>query len=205
MSGYQSLDEILADLQARLGGPVGDVPDQPEPTTGPTLLAWERSIPKSYRWACHEAPELRARVRSLDPGSTVRNIVDADNVVILGPAGAGKTSLGVAALQLLGRRESRFVHAYRLGTARIQHSAGSGESALVDMAMTMPLVLLDDVGNERQTATNAVPDVIFERHAAGLATWYTTAFEPEDIARKYGDGVARRMFERALIVRLGAR
>ncbi len=205
---FQSLDEILADLHARLGGeePASNVtPIRPEPVAAERVSLCERSIPKSYRWARPDSPELAARVRTADPAAMARTIAAETNVIILGAAGAGKTSLAVASLRALAAPYARFLHAYRLGTVRIQNAAGEGEAALVDLAMSAPLILLDDVGNERQTANNAVPDVIFERHAAELPTWYTTAFEPADIAKRYGDGVARRMFERALVVRLGAK
>jgi hypothetical protein len=45
--------------------------------------------------------------------------------------------------------------------------------------------------------------VIFEREAQGLATWFTTWTAPGEgdaIAKLLGDGIARRVWERALII-----
>ena len=41
-------------------------------------------------------------------------------------------------------------------------------------ALKLPLVLLDDMGNERDTTANALPDVIFARHADDRPLWVTT-------------------------------
>jgi DNA replication protein DnaC len=94
----------------------------------------------------------------------------------------------------------RFVHATRLGVARIQHPAGHGEADEVREAVTAPLVLLDDLGAERDTANNAVGDVITERHAEGRSTWVTTGLSQGEIVKRYGGGIARRLFEGAAVI-----
>jgi DNA replication protein DnaC len=164
----------------------------------------DRTIPATYRWANFAAPELAARVRgSVAAGAAA---VAHPRVVLVGPSGCGKTSLAVAMMRkrvaVIGERAA-FVHAFRLGVARIQHAAGDGEPAIVETAMRVPLLLLDDVGTERQTATNAVADVILERHAEGRATWVTTWLSPREAAEKYGGGVARRIFEDCKVIKLG--
>ena len=50
---------------------------------------------------------------------------------------------------------------------------------------------------------NAVPDVLFERHAEGRPTWLTTAMTREAMAERYGDGLARRVYEGAKIIDCG--
>ncbi len=199
----KTLEELLAGIQENWVTRSAP-PSRPLRIVQDKLNRLEQSIPASYRWATVDSPLLAQRVKAEGVHALARSFeASPQDLVIIGSAGMGKTSLAVAALQLMPPGRTRFVHAYRLGIARIQHSAGDGEHPLVEMAMTMPHILLDDVGNERNTSTNALPDVVFERHAADLLTWYTTAFEPADIAKKYGEGIARRMFERARIVRLG--
>jgi len=170
------------------------------------LSALEKTIPGSYRWARFSAPELRDRV----PAPAVAFAQDAwrqDRVCLMGASRAGKTSLAVA---MLRRRVSQacrpaaFVHAYRLGVARILHPAGHGEPELVELAMRTPLVLVDDLGGERDHAMSAVPDVVVERHAENRPTWVTTGLTREQLVKRYGQGIVARVFERATVIRVGA-
>ena len=171
------------------------------------------SIPRRFDWAELEAPSLVERVKLRRPNGDrcvqQREFVDAgqrvlaaQRVVFVGPSGSGKSSLACACLR---RRipHGLWLSALRLGTARIQHSAGDGEAALVARAMAVPLLLLDEVGGETKTATNAVRDVLFARHDADLPTWITTGFSSQQLAETYGDGAVRRITEGAYVVKLG--
>jgi hypothetical protein len=170
------------------------------------LAACVESVPPAYAWARLGAPELAARVRAKVPtdGGLVQ-VSRAPRVVFLGPAGSGKTSLAVALLREMVARErwGLFAHAYKLAAARGRQKLGTGESPIVARALDTELLLVDDVGNERRTELSALPDVIFERHAEERRTWVTTAFDEAGIAGLYGDGIARRIFERALVIRTG--
>jgi DNA replication protein DnaC len=166
--------------------------------------AAESTIPRAFAWARLGSDELAKRVdaRRRPLAEMVQRILAAERVVLAGGAGAGKTSLAVACL-----RErlpaGRFVSAVRLGTARIQHAAGGGEAPLVEQAIAAPLLLIDDVGQEQHTATNAVKDVIWLRHEAERPTWVTTGLRSTELVTRYGDGVRRRMLEGAYVERLG--
>jgi ATP-dependent exoDNAse (exonuclease V) beta subunit len=87
--------------------------------------------------------------------------------------------------------------------ARIQHPAGHGEPDVVDDAMKFPLALIDDLGSERDTAANAVPDVIFARHAEDLPLWVTTGLTRAQLRGRYGAGIVGRLFERATVIPVG--
>ena len=161
------------------------------------------SIPARYSWARLSAPDLAKRVGwqgSLKTAS--ERILGAARVVFSGPSGSGKTSLAVACLRERGPF-GLFVSALRLGTARIQAHAGQGEADLVERAIAAPLLLLDEVGGETKTATNAVRDVVFARHDEDRPTWITTGFKGQELAAMYGDGFLRRVTEGALVVKLG--
>jgi DNA replication protein DnaC len=169
------------------------------------LSALEKTIPASYRWSRFSAPELRPRV----PAPALAFAQDAwrhDRVCLMGASRAGKTSLAVAMLRRWASHASRpaaFVHAYRLGVARILHPAGHGEPELVDSAMRAPLVLIDDLGGERDHAHSAIPDVLVERHAENRPTWVTTGLTREQLVKRYGQGIVARVFERATMIGVG--
>jgi DNA replication protein DnaC len=146
-------------------------------------------------------------VKLRDPNATslaetIRRVLASSRVVFAGPSGAGKTSLAIACLRERAPH-GLFVSALRIGTARIQSHAGQGEAALVEQAIAAPLLLLDEVGGEQKTATNAVRDVIFARYDADLPTWITTGFKGGELAAMYGDGALRRLTEHAYVVQLG--
>lgn len=176
---------------------------------------WMRLVGKRYAWATPAAPELVKRCHpqrtaggSATPGEAIDAILAHEgNVVLRGLPGAGKTSLLVAALRVRFNRadwRTRLVmaDATDLGVCRIQHPAGQGEAPLVEAAMVANLLLLDDLGNERQTQNNAVPDVIMSRHRDDLPIWFTTGETREQVAAKYGGGVMRRVFDGALVIEM---
>jgi len=184
-----------------------EAPPAPRTRGKLALALLERTIPQAYRWASFDAPELSERVHAASV-AIARSSSAEPRVCLMGVSRAGKTTLGVAMLRAwVARTERRatFVHAYRLGVARIQHPAGQGEPDIVETAMRAPLVLIDDLGGERDHAMNAVPDVLFERDAEGRATWVTTGLTREMLVKRYGLGVVARIFERATVIHVGAR
>lgn len=174
-----------------------------------------RSVPEQYRWSSFDHPEFATRCprAPLHADKIERAISDpeAKRVVFLGPSKAAKTTLAVAMLRRAAAETVRgggrlgFVHAHRLARARAEHSLGDGEAPLVLWALNLDLALVDDLGNDRVTELSAVTDVIMDRHADSLATWFTTGLTPAEVRTRYGDGLARRIFERAIVIDLGAK
>jgi DNA replication protein DnaC len=170
------------------------------------LMALARSIPPVYRWASFIAPELVDRVATPDVIAHARRICLSPRVCLMGPSRVGKTSLAVAMLRRWVSehgRNAEFIAVHRLGFARIQHAAGRGEPEIVERAMKAPLALLDDVGSERDTGTNPLPDIIFERHAVQRPTWVTTGLTREQLVARYGTGTVSRLFDQTKVLRLG--
>ena len=178
------------------------------------LRVFESSLPAVYRWARLGHPLLAERVKLATIPSEPPS---AQRVVFMGPAGAGKTSLAVALLRAMLERELahatlssdddaeriarryRFAHTHRIGVAYLGGLEGAAE---LRAAIRAPLLLLDDVGAESTVPSDAVPEVIAERHAEERATWITTGLSPKEIAERYGGGVARRVMENAAVLRM---
>jgi DNA replication protein DnaC len=158
-------------------------------------------VPKRFDWSRFDAPELATRVR-LDTAvqAAKRAVADRKSVILCGKTKTGKTSLLVAMLRLAaaqpGRgRIGRFVPARDLGAARAQHGLGRGEAPLVEMAQRVPLLALDELGLDQAWELSAIPDVIAARHDALLTTWVTTGLTVDEIEKRYGSGVSRRLFD----------
>lgn len=173
------------------------------------LRSFEQSLPLFYRWARLDSPLLATRVKLAIPGE----LPTARSVVFIGSPGIGKTSLAVAMLRALLERDLdrtapesdddanriarryRFAHAHRLGVARLSGLEGAAE---LQAAIRAPVLVLDNLGAEAAIPSNAIPELIIERHAEQRETWFTTESEPRAIAERYGGGIARRVFEGAL-------
>jgi DNA replication protein DnaC len=171
------------------------------------LRSREKPCDFGYRWARFEAPELADRVSGKHVSALDRAIWRHPKLGFMGAARAGKTSLAVACLRRRAAESGKvagFFHAYRLGTARIQHLAGHGEPEIVENAMKYPVALIDDLGSERDTAVSALPDVIFERHAEDRPLWVTPGLTRPQLVARYGAGIVGRLLERAMLIQVGA-
>jgi hypothetical protein len=149
--------------------------------------------------------------------ATCLKLLGVRTLVVLGSKhGSGKTSLAAAmfrtrllamvtagdseeALHMAGR--ARFFAAYALARARATHPIGHGEAPDVQLAMTAPLVLLDDLGSEAPSYQSAIADVLYERFNQDRPTWATTWMMPSELATHYGAGIARRLHEGATVIR----
>lgn len=160
------------------------------------------TIPESLRWSSFLAQELRQRVANPDLIARAHAGRDAPRVVLVGPAGTGKSSLATAMfrarVEALPDLSAVFAPAWRIGVARAR-SEGS-EPELVGRCERCDLLVIDDLGSERPIPSNPIPDLIFERHAEDRATWVTTWMSPRQVSERYGDGIARRIFERAFVI-----
>lgn len=160
-------------------------------------------IPAQFAWSSFESPLLPDRVR-VGAGTIglALQAVGSRRVVLLGESGVGKTSLAVAMLRRWSECQAKpgaFALATDLASARSRENFGR-ESDLVIAATTSRLLVLDDLGTERDNPRSAVEEVILKRHAEGRSLWVTTWMDPDKMAARYGDGIARRVFEGARII-----
>jgi DNA replication protein DnaC len=168
-------------------------------------LLLEQSIPETYQWATLKAPELAERVMGgAQTVARARDVTLHPRVLLIGAAGAGKTSLAVAMVRQWSsarRMGALFVSVPAFAGARLRAPLGR-EAEDVTAAVHAPLVLMDDLGGEREITTSPVTDVLRWRHERGQPTWVTTWLDPDGLSARYGAGIARRVVERAVVLRV---
>lgn len=192
---------------------------RPDPTE-PRVDEWFRDtdIPDGYEGAALDADWLVKLVGHANI-ARARASIGAKRAIFVGPPGAGKTTLAVAMFRacveaarpkpppgrfvLMGRPAAhRYMSAHKLAKARAMHPLGDGESPVIAEALACPLLLIDELGGEDQRHASAVAEVIYERHAENKATWITTGVGSNEIATRYGGGIARRILEGATVFKL---
>lgn len=179
------------------------------------------SIPRHFRWAIEATPEaLRARVQA-SPEMIRRGLENppSASLLFMGNTGSGKTSLAVAMLdawvrlQPSKRTGALFVEAGWLSRARARHKLGE-EAPLVAQALSCPLLVLDDLGSEREDRDGCITDVIYGRTNADLPTWVTCGLAQGEstieafaavLAKRYDGGFVRRILEHGKRVTLGVK
>lgn len=119
-------------------------------------------------------------------------------VVIVGPpTGKGKSSLAGAMLGAWARKTRRpglWLPAWDLCGGELRFQTEWLESALV---------VIDDLGNERDMKSSLVPEILERRKSDQRPLWLTTSLTEAACALRYGANNARRVFERALVIDCG--
>lgn len=169
--------------------------------------SWAKACPPRYRWASFDAPEMTARCRDEDARDRARKAT-ACTVTLIGGAGSGKTSLAAALARAAfvdgtagsSSRTVVWMPAADLPAARRAQKLGEGEAGPVKRALEATVLVLDDLGAEDASPfARVVAEVIHHRHDHEKRTIVTLGFKPEQVAERYGDGVARRLFEECAI------
>ena len=127
-------------------------------------------------------------------------------LVLWGPRGVGKTHLAVAVLLEICRRGGDA--AFRTGKelmdelrASNEPRSGTSEAALQRAWMRLALLVIDDVGEERQTpyTAEAYWAILDGRYRAGLPLLITTHLNPDGLSAHIGEAAASRLSEHALM------
>ncbi len=163
------------------------------------------SIPKRFQWATFKTLELRARVKPESAYEQAETLAKLP-AVLTGNAGFGKTCLGCALLRRFARtlgKTGHFADAIDLAYARRLHPLGKGEAPEVLAAMNAGVLFLDELGAE-QGIDQTIEQIVRARHSHDRPTIFATPHSPTALVSRYGDGVARRIFEGASVIVLGA-
>jgi DNA replication protein DnaC len=172
-------------------------------------------IPPRFEWATFDAHELSRRAPSRAI-TMARRLLDALLVVLVGPSGAGKTSIACAMLRaiidagvesdvaLRLAEGALFVDSFELVRARLELALGKGEAELVREAFDARVLVLDDVASE-PARSSVVQEILHERHNRQQRTILTTWADEVALVARYGDGTVRRILEGAQVIQLGTK
>lgn len=163
-----------------------------------------RALPALYSDALGSRELLDRVGRKAAVADTVQALA-FPGIVWTGSSGAGKTSLACAAAREWARfqRGGRilFSRASELATASRYHALGEGRPKMVDQAIKADLLILDELGEPMRAAQwDDVGEVVFARYEQNRPTWVTTWLAPDQVKSLYGDGFARRLFERSAVI-----
>ena len=150
-----------------------------------------RNVPRRYRDASFDnfktATPLQAKALA------VMRSRSGDGVLMVGPAGCGKTHLAAAAISC-GPAGGMFVGATELLDDMRRGFEGGGRG-LFERALTAPLLALDDLGQE--SATDWVRDRLYtlanSRWNDLLPVIVTSNFGPDELGGRIGTGTASRI------------
>ena len=172
-----------------------------------------REIPERFRWATLDHPLLGERITGAEgKACRLRAVEPRSRVVLLGEAGSGKTTLACAWLRACIEADPAARHRYIAAHDLAAPGYVEGVSRL-ELALSAEALVLDDLGAELAGAgagtgvaaqrIEAVVRLVRVRADRDLGMVVTTTHDAQGIAGIYGDGVARRLFEGATVVRCG--
>lgn len=162
------------------------------------------TIPPAFKDVTFEALTRLGWVKDETAVARVLAVLDLDaNIVLRGASGMGKTTIAVASLLELAERERRgmFVASTALALARVNRS-GFGEPRVIADAVAAPVLVVDDLASDPPHAQSAVGEVIARRYDASKRTIFTTWARDDELRKRYGEGVTRRVLERAKVIEM---
>lgn len=168
------------------------------------------SVPEIFRWARSSHPEWRKRVHE----NVHRQLLGLGPALpralaFVGPAGSGKSSAACAMLNVLHERAAwnapadqveRARRAYFVSVPELLEAAndrrGEIDQEPVRLARSATVLVLDDLRPGRPN--DAIDTLLFSRFNRDQPTIVTTWMSKAECSRHYGEGFARRAYERVI-------
>ncbi|HEX4476036.1 MAG TPA: hypothetical protein VH142_13215 [Polyangiaceae bacterium] len=157
-------------------------------------ITWTHDVDEAAIEAAIGAPALVRAAREQHEGDR--------NIVLLGRSGVGKTAtLALAGWRFyLAQPKNHFralvwFYARDLAAVAAQYPLGRGEPPELDRASTAPLLVLDDLGQEREGDHGAILDVLDRRYRAERTTWISSGLTVDQLRARYSEAAYRRMCE----------
>lgn len=125
-------------------------------------------------------------------------------LVFAGPTKSGKSTLACAmAAERIARGSIRV--GYEDAHTFIASHAGKTDviADRVDRMCRVGLAVIDEVGREDRTWVDFVAAIVGGRAKERKATWILTPFTRPDLVSRYDEATARRIYDDAVIIRLG--
>lgn len=110
--------------------------------------------------------------------------------LLIGPTGCGKTS---GAGWIMGDFGGRLIRATDLATAYKRYPLGEGLPTEVEVACSRQVIVLDDVGAERDVTT--IQEVLDHRYSRGYPTVVTSGLTHEELIAHLGMAYYRRIID----------
>ncbi len=164
------------------------------------LQKLDRTVPSEFAQADFAFPWLTERVSDTAAQLAAHKAArspDTVRVVLMGGSGAGKTTLAVAMLRTLAALRGlggQFMTAFDVKTRGIDPEW-----------IEAGVLLIDDLGREDEFHKPRVSELIYRRRHSLRPTIVTTGFGHDTLTRRYGDQDARRLFEGAVVIDVGAK
>lgn len=170
-------------------------------------LQMRRDVPIEWAARATEA-EFLAKIASPAIVGAANECADGKrNVLFLGKTGVGKTTGVVLLARKFYERQPRswdHSHGYvfrrvhwtlarDLSNAVLAHPLGKGPCEAVSWAQGAAVLVLDDLGLERDHGP--LLDVLEARYERSLPTWTTSGLTVSQIADRYGEAFYRRLVE----------
>lgn len=149
----------------------------------------------------HRASEADIEGKILDPvlkKFAAEPDASERSTLLLGPSKIGKSTAAALALRRAlfstgGMLRATWFYARALAQASRQWPLGEGACPDVERASKAGLLILDDLGLERDAAE--LVDVIHSRYEHGYVTWTTSGLSVAEIKDRYGESFYRRLVE----------